>query len=250
MPRSTLLKTLFAWTLALGAAQPALAQSRFGEPETPEERITDAFETPYADFLVKTFVTSVRKNADAACLQQKALDDAAIAARSSALLQHHGTRMLKLIDASVDHKARQKIFLANAGPRAVSELAQIKRDVEVQTLLAISWPADLARTVSAVTENFDQYLAIGRIKLDPISPAARGEEEPQENPTVACDAAAKKFIDTHPSKKRINRYLDLVEADDEARRKAIRPEAASKLGPMAYFAGADRDLAELCIGRK
>jgi hypothetical protein len=132
----------------------------------------------------------------------------------------------------------------------VSELAQIKRDVEVQTLLAISWPADLARTVSAVAENFDHYLAIARIKLDPISPVARGEEEPQENPTAACDAAAKKFIDTHPSKKRINRYLDLVEADDEARRKAIRPEAASKLGPMAYFAGADRDLAELCIGRK
>jgi hypothetical protein len=120
----------------------------------------------------------------------------------------------------------------------------------VQTLLAISWPADLARTVSAVAENFDHYLAIARIKLDPISPVARGEEEPQENPTAACDAAAKKFIDTHPSKKRINRYLDLVEADDEARRKAIRPEAASKLGPMAYFAGADRDLAELCIGRK
>jgi hypothetical protein len=250
MLRSILLKTLFASTIAFAAALPAHAQNTFDTPERAEERISDAFAMPYADALLRTFVKSVRKNADAACLQQKALDDTTIAERGRALLERHGTRMLKLTDDAVDRKARRRIFLQNAGPRAVSEFEQLKRDVEVQKLIFISVPADVARTVGLVAENFDHYLAIGRIKLDPITPAARGEEEPPENPIAACDAAARKFVDTHPAKKRINRYLDLLEAAEEATRKAIRPEVASKLGPMTYFAGADRDLAELCIGRK
>jgi hypothetical protein len=32
--------------------------------------------------------------------------------------------------------------------------------------------------------------------------------------------------------------------------KAIKREAALKVGPMHYLAGADRDLAELCVGRR
>lgn len=56
-----------------------------------------------------------------------------------------------------------------------------------------------------------------------------------------------KYVAVQPSKKRINRYLDLLGAVEATTRKAVRAEAASKLGPMAYFAGAERDLAELCI---
>jgi hypothetical protein len=250
MSRSILFKTLFSCALALAAAQPAHARDPFGPPEPAEERIEAALATPYADALLRTFVKSVRKSADSACLQEKALDDAAITERGRALLQRNGSRMLKMLDDSIDRDAHRKGFLALAGPRAASELEQLKRDIEIRKLIAISWPADHARTVAAVAESFDHYLAIGRIKLDPITPAARGEEEPQENPIEACNAAARKFVETHSAKKKINRYLDLVEADDEARRKAVKPDATSKLGPMTYFAGADRDLAELCIGRK
>ena len=250
MPRSSLLKTFFACTMLLAAALPARAQSTPGTPEAPEQRISKAFATPYAEAMIRTFVKSVRRSADNACLEQKAFDDAAIAARGRELLQRYGTQMLKLLNDGIDHEAHKKIFIENAGPRAVSELAQLERDSEVKKLIAISAPSDLARTVTTVTEYFDHYLSIGRIKLDPISPAARGEEEPKENPTEATDAALQKFFETTTSKKKVNRYLDLAEASEEAKRKAIRREVVIKLGPMQYFAGADRDLAELCVGRR
>jgi hypothetical protein len=250
MPRSILRKTLLACTIAL-AALPASAQGGpLATSEPTEQRIRDAFATPSADALLKTFVKSVRKNADSACLQEKAFDDATLAGRGSALMQRYGGQMLKLMDDSFDRAAYEKAFTDNAGPRAISELEQLRRDGDVKKLIALERPAALARLVVAVTENFDHYITIGRIKLDQISPAARGEEEPKENPIEAAEAAAQKFIDTHSSKKRINRYLDLAEAADEARRKAMATPAAMKLGPMAYFAGADRDLAELCVGPK
>ena len=246
MPRSLLLKTLFACTMALATALPAHAEHPLGPPE---QRIRDSFATPYAGALLKNFVKSVRRSADGTCLQEKALDDAALAARGSELLQRYGIQLLKQIDETIDRDAQQKTFLENAGPRAASELDQLKRDADVKKLLAVARPGDLARTVGIVAENFDRYVLVGRIKLDPISPVARGEEEPPENPIEATDAALDKFLEKHPAKKKLNRYFDLLEANDEAMRKSMRPEAARKIGPMTFFAGADRGLAELCVGR-
>lgn len=108
MPRSMLLKTLFACTILLAVALPARAQSTPGIPESPEQRISEAFATPYAEAMIRTFVKSVRRSVDS----------------------------------------------------------------------------------------------------------------------------------------------DLLEASEEAKRKAVRPGVALKLGPMQYFAGADGDLAELCVGRR
>src|SRR6187401_399537 len=152
MPRSIPLKTLFACTMLLAAALPARAQSTPGTPEPAEQRINEAFATPYADAMIRTFVKSVRRSVDSACLEQKAFDDAAIAARGRALLQRYGTQMLKLINDGVDHEAHKKIFTENAGPRAVSEFDQLKREAEVKKLIAISAPSDLARTVTVVAE--------------------------------------------------------------------------------------------------
>jgi len=101
MPRSIPLKTLFACTMLLAAALPARAQSTPGTPEPAEQRINEAFATPYADAMIRTFVKSVRRSVDSACLEQKAFDDAAIAARGRALLQRYGTQMLKLINDGV-----------------------------------------------------------------------------------------------------------------------------------------------------
>ena len=56
-----------------------------------------------------------------------------------------------------------------------------------------------------------------------------------------------KFLKQHP---RVNRYLDLLDTAQAAKDKTLTLHAAGKLGPGAHFAGADRDLAELCIGRR
>lgn len=244
----TIAKLLLAATIAVAGARPAHVESlQPTEPAGP--RIREAFATPYAQTYLRTFAASVRKNGDVACLQEKALDDAALTARGSALLQRYAVQMAELAHEAVDRAACDKALAASAGPRAAAELARFERDASVKQLKALNRPAELALTVRAVVEQFDHYLSIGRIKLDPISPAARGEEEPKEDPTPAARAAVQAFVDAHPSKA-VDRYLELVDASIDARNKSINPQTALKTGPMTYFAGADRDLAELCIGRR
>ena len=91
---------------------------------------------------------------------------------------------------------------------------------------------------------------VGRIKLGPISPIASGDIELMKvNPTEATEAAVEKFVDEHPSPK-IDRYLDLLDALKTATPKGFNTQGALKLGPMSLFAGAERDLAEQCVGRR
>jgi len=240
----SLFKFLFATAIVV-ALQPAHAEGLLREPA--DQRVREAFETPYAQALLRTFAATVRRKGDAACLKEKAFDDTTLVTRGSALLQRYGVQMFKIMDDNFDRAAYEKALEANAGRGAVAELERLKRDGDVKKLDALYRPAELTKVVDVVAENYDRYLLIGRINLDPISPVARGEPEPAENPTQAADAAAQRFVEQHRSKK-LDRYLDLVDAAEAARAKGFSIPIALKLGPMTYFAGADRDLAELCIG--
>jgi hypothetical protein len=245
-----MLKSLFAFAIMLGAALPASAQSPrgiFSEP--PEQWIREALATPYAQVLLRNFAASVRKHGDPACLQEKAFDEQKLIARGNALLQRYGLQTARLMEENYDRATYEKSFVASAGPGAVAELARLKRDSDVKKLIALNRPANLARMVETLAEQFDQYVVVGRIKFDPISPVARGEPEPKENPTEAVEAAAQRFIEQRRSKK-IQRYLDLQDADATAAPQGFNLQVTAKLGPMTYFAGADRDLAELCVGRR
>ena len=68
-----------------------------------------------------------------------------------------------------------------------------------------------------------------------------------ENPTEAAEAAVAKFQKQHP---RVNRYVGLLDAMQAAKAKGLSFLAVSKLGPVDYFAGVERDLAQLCVGRR
>jgi hypothetical protein len=237
---------------------PARAQGLIGTwPEPAEKVVGEALDTAYARAILKTFAAAVRRSSDPVCLQAKALDDAALVAGGRALLQRYGVQMMNIIDENVDRAAYQWALSASAGSNAAAELERLKRDPDVKTFIALSRPAHLAKRIDAITEQFDSYVLIGRIKLDPVSPIARGEAElkrnPSEamraNPTQAADAAVQRFLAKHQSP-RIDRYLDLLEAAQAARLKAITTQAPAKLGPMVYFAGAEHDLAELCVGHR
>ena len=244
------MRSLFKFLLAAAivlAVLPVRAEGLLKEPA--DQRLREAFEMPYAQTLLRTFVATVRRKGDATCLKEKAFDDATLAARGSALLQRYGVQMFKLMDENFDRAAYEKALEASAGRGAVAELERLKRDGDVKKLNALYRPAELAKVIDVVAENYDRYLLIGRINLDPISRVARGEPEPKENPTQAADAAAQRFIEQHRSKK-LDRYLDLVDATESARTKGFSAPVALKLGPMTYFDGADRDLAELCVGRR
>jgi hypothetical protein len=245
------IKTLLALTMALAAALPARAQDPLPIwPEPADQLVREAIDSAYAEALLKAFAASVRRNGDPSCLQAKMLDEAASVARGRALLQRHGLRMMKIQEENFDRVAYQSALSASAGPGAVAEIERLKRDPEVKALVALYRPAQLAKVVDAIVEQFDRYLLIGRIKLDPVSSVASGEIEPlKDDPKQAAEAAVQRFLDKHASR-RLDRYLDLQNAVEAAMPKGFRTPAASKPGPMAYFAGAEQDLAELCIDRR
>jgi len=243
-------KLLLAATLALAAALPAQAQGPLGIwPEPPEELIREALATPYAAVLLRTFAASVRKDGDPACLQAKALDDVASVARGRALLQRYGVQMMKVLNENFDQGAYRAALSVSAGPDALAEIERLKGDNDVKAIIALDRPARLAKVVDTVLEQFDRYVLVGRIKLGTISPIGRGEPEPPENPTQAAEAAVQRYVDEHPSEQ-VERYFDLLDAVEAATPKGFTPAAATKIGPMAFFGGADRDLANLCIGRR
>jgi hypothetical protein len=251
-----LIKPLLALAIALAAALPARAQGLLGPwPEPARQLIGKALETSYARALLDTFALSVRKDGDSACLQKKALDDAALVARGGALLQRYALQTMKILDENLDRAAYQAALSASAGPKAAAEIERLKRDPNVKKFITLNQPAQLARLIDVILEQFDRYVLLGRIKLDPIAPIARGEldgsptEAMRANPTPAAEAAVERFLDEHPSPK-VDRYLDLTAAVRAAMLKGFSPQVALKLGPSVYFAGAERDLAELCIGRR
>ena len=256
--RAMFIKPLLALVLVLAAALPARAQGPFGPRSEPADKLVrEALQTPYATALLKTFAASVRKDGDPACLQTKALDDAALIERGRALWERYGVQMMKVLDENFDRAAFQAALSAGAGPKAAAELERLERDPDVKKLIAVNRPARLAKVVDSIVENFDRFVLIRRIKLAPTHPVGRGETElmkdnPTEamraNPTEATEAAVQQFLKRHASRK-VDRYLDLVDAVETAMPKGYA-HTGSKLGPMAFFADAEPDLAELCIGRR
>jgi hypothetical protein len=240
---ATFARAMLALLVAAAAASPARAQGPLGLwPEPVDGLVRDALETPHATAQLAIFAAAVRKHGDAECLKTKALDDGALVARGRMLLQSYGIRMTKVMDENFDRSAYQAALSASAGRNAVDEIERLKRDPDVRALIALDRPARLARLADTIIEQFDRYVLIRRIKLDPVSPLARGEA-PADS-ADATEAAVQRFLDQHRSP-RIDRYLHLLEA---AKPKGLSPQAAPKLGPAAYFGGVERDLAELCVG--
>ena len=239
-------KLLLALSIALAAAAPARAEGGFFA-EPPEKLFAEALQAPYGQALAKRFDAAVRKAGDPACLQAKALDDAALAVRGQALWQRYGLQMTRLIEQSFNRAAYQRALAERAGPNALAEIERLERDRAVKTYKELNRPAQLARAADMLLEQFDRYVLIGRIKLDPIGADAAGEPELLENPTEAAEAAVAKFQKQHP---RVNRYVGLLDAMQPAKAKGFSFLAVAKLGPVDYFAGVERDLAELCVGRR
>lgn len=250
-----ILRLLFALMIGLVAASSACAKGGpLGLwPQAPDAVMRETLETAYAGALLKTFAANVRKDGDTACLQAKALDEAALVTRGRALLEMYGVRFLKIQDENFDDAVAQSAFAALAGPNARAELNRLPQHPEVKQLEALNRPIPFAKLLETPFEQFDRYVLMGRIKLDPVSPAARGEANSaaaRANPERAAGAAVMQFINKNSSSKTINRFLDLMEADLAATNIGVKKEALAKLGPMQYFAGLDKDLAELCVGRR
>jgi hypothetical protein len=238
-------RLLLAFTIALGAL-PAQAQGLIGmPPEAADALIGAALDAPYGQAHLKTFAVSVRKDGDAACLQARALDDAALIARGRALLQRYGVKMVRLMNEKFDRTAYQTALAAAGEPDAAAEIERLEDDPAVKKYIELYRPARLVKVLDSLTEQFDRYVLIGRFKLATVSAVGRGD--PTDDPTDATEAAVQKHLEEHPSDQ-VARYLELIDAVEAATPKGLK-HAGQDLSPQTFFAGADRDLAELCIGR-
>ena len=257
-----MLNLLLAFALGLAVGPPARAQEgpRGMWPDTPETLSRDAVSTPYADALLKQFAANVRKDGVAACLQAKGLDDAALVARGRTLWQARGTQMLRAAEQAFDRDAYNAALSATAGRNARAEIERLRQDRDIKKFIEISRPMKLANALDSIVEQFDRYVLIRRIKLDPVHPIARGETEimkdnPSEsmraNPVAATEKATQEFYDKHRSS-RMERYLTLMDAAAAVSPKAFRKEEVVKLGPLSFavFGGADVELAEMCVVRR
>jgi len=234
----------------VSAAVPAAAQGNARQMfEEPEVLFRDALAMPYGEVLLKTFAESVRRNGDPACLQAKAIDDAAAIAQGRAILQRYGVRMMQILDESIDAAAYAKELTAAAGADAETELKRLWEDPEVKQLIAIGRPARLARVLDMVLEQFDRHLLIERVKFDTISPEGRGLPPLPENPIESAEEAEQEFYDKTDAPQ-LKRYLELIEAVTIATNKAINLEKAQQFSPRLVFGGVERELAELCIGAR
>jgi hypothetical protein len=70
------------------------------------------------------------------------------------------------------------------------------------------------------------------------------------DPSAAAQAAMQKFIVTKASPRVMERYFELLDAHIDANSKGVRKEGIGKLTAAQFFAGADQDLADLCVGRR
>ena len=163
----------------------------------------------------------MRKDGDPACLQAKALDDATLAGHGSALLQRYGVQMARLMEENFDRSAYQSALFASAGRNVAAEIERLERDPGVKTFKELNRPAHLARAADMLLEQFDRYVLIGRIKLDPISDQSRGGEAGAAGKSRAgCRGGGGEV--PRGSIPAVNRYVDMLDAMPSRQGKGIQ----------------------------
>jgi hypothetical protein len=238
---------LLAVTLLVSVPPQAVAQALLVMSSEPREALVGAaLATPYAEALLAPFAGAVRRSADAACLSDRGLDDAAILARGRVLLHEAGMRMFKGFDESFDRHAWHAALTASAGPEVIAEIERLEREPAIGHINALNRTRQFADWMDMLVDLLDRYVRAARVRLEPISPITRREQGPA-HPGAAADAEIVAYIRAHPSPM-IERYLDLMDATNDAIEKGMSPAVSDKIGPAVIFAGADRELAALCLG--
>jgi len=130
------------------------------------------------------------------------------------------------------------------------ELKQLEQNADVKEYLAIAAPAQQAKLLDHIIENFSRYVLISRIKLSFASPLETGNAELlSKNPIEATEDALDKFVADRKSAA-LDRYLDLSDESAAALEASIDKRRVVTTSPHNFFEGVEVDLADICIGRR
>ena len=137
------------------------------------------------------------------------------------LWQRYSLQMTKLIEENFNRAAYQRALTERAGRNAVAEIERLERDRAVKTYKELNQPAQLARAADMLLVQFDRYVLIGRIKLDPIGPVAGRRAGARKITAKAAEAAVEKFLKQHQNP-RVNRYVGLLDTVQGRQGKGIQ----------------------------
>lgn len=236
--------------LMLGCAPTSAQGPLFGPSEPPGPFVREALASPYGRALMTELGKRLRAGADPACLQAKNLTAEQLPEKGEQLIAIWGTRAAEKLASLTDVKVYEAKFAELAGRNAAAEMKRLRDNAEVKRYLAIERPARLAHVLNFVFEQFDRYVLINRIKLDPVGPLASGNSELlDQNPTDDAEAALEKLVSASKSAP-LRRFLALGEKNAAAVKAAIKPAEAAQAGPAAFVGGVETDLAALCIGKR
>jgi hypothetical protein len=232
----------------VAAASPARAQLPLQMAgEQPGPLVREAFASAYGQALADGLGKALRDSADSACLNSKKIAAADLRQRGLELMTKWGTRMLEQSATLIDAKAYDDKLSAAGGRNASAELARLKEDADVKRYREIERPIRLTAVLDLVFEQFDHYATVARIKIDPVSPLASGDDALlNKDPTEASEKELKEFTASHQSQA-LKRFLKLSEDAADATSAAIRTDQLPNVGPQAFFHGVETDLAELCV---
>jgi hypothetical protein len=238
-------------TLVLLAGTVPVHAQLLGPDDQPGPLVREALASPYGRALLTELGKRLRESADPACLQSKGLAPEQLSARGGALIETWGSRGLEKAASFFDIKAQEEKFAASAGPKAKSEFAKLRQTAEVKRYLALQRPIRLAGLLEYLFEQFDRWVLLSRLKLNPVSPLPTGNIElANANPSEAAEAALEKYVASTKSSS-LRRYLALAEKFAAAQTPAVTLEqAATLIVPKVYFGGVEDELAALCIGKR
>ena len=238
-----------ALMVAIGASAAARAEApqfmKVASPVTAREALADT----YGQLIVDEMHKALLKGAQPSCLNEKGIARADLLRdRGEALLVQFGQGMSDKMMEVVNAEAADKEFLRLAGANALNVLRTLMKDANVIELLRLSRVGDRDRMVDRMTEIFDRYVLLHRIKIDRISPLVTGSTFLMEkNRAVGADEKSDEFVAKNGTPA-VKRYIELVEAAGEALESGIDRERLERLGPTQLMAGLDTALVASCIG--
>jgi hypothetical protein len=212
-----------------------------------KEIVAAAFGTEYGRALVTELAEILAVSADKACLHAKKLGPADFARRSAEIYDRHGTRIIEAFRAALNPAAYEAALSACA-PSLHADVAQLRRDPDVQKLLALEEPTRFSGIADLVVENLAHYLLLRRIKLTTeVAGVARGNTSLSDRYVSEEALEARYQFVANSRSPQLKRYIGLLKMMMEARGASADQNALLRLGPVAYFSGVEADLAELCI---
>jgi hypothetical protein len=239
--------------VAIAATSPSTFAAPLASPylnPNPQETVEAAFSAPYGELLLKEFTSNLGDSADQGCLASKGLTKATLAAPARAILVRMGVQLYQKTTALMDPTVFKAKLDGLKGAGAHDELTRLLDDPDVRAFNELARPRSLANAANVILENMDRYLIVRRITLKrPLSPLATGNQalidaDPSDDIEDQLDDLVK-----DKDSPALNRYLDIMDATEEAFKKSVDPKVATRTGPLQLLEGLDRELTAVCIRR-